>query len=417
MLELLLSFMERKKVLFYKNVYRNTESKQWTRIAENSKVNKLIIIGYVEKLKDIAARSLKRGYVEKDDIGKIAYQSLSLKKANTIFALLLEEGFLSITEREDLFYITNWHLYQDDITNFQEDFDRTAKECSKAEDSIYDNETQEERTKRHKREWARQSRKSRNVEKDVENVEKDVEKSRNNFSTNGGYKGEEKRKEEKQKSFKKTNKKDFDSEFEKFWNEYPRKVAKEKARQIFSKILRTSKAPETLFNSIIFGLKGYNSEIQTKQTKPEFIAHPSTWLNQQRWEDEAMASDSKHDDGMPKPGDEYYELWVEAQERRKKTDAEFERRRQEEESRQRVLAEEYRKRREEGEVITVCDQLKTESHSAEALDCSRESDRTFQIKSLTKPLFKQGLQKKKSEKDYLATIEMWKQKEKERIIC
>ena len=64
--------------------------------------------------------------------------------------------------------------------------------------------------------------------------------------------------------------------FKDFWDAYPRKTAKGSAEKAWAKaILRTS-----------------GSEIIhiVKRVKwpddPEFVPHPSTWLNQRRWEDE-----------------------------------------------------------------------------------------------------------------------------------
>ena len=203
--------MTRNRELFYKNVYRNTESEQWTRIAQKAKTNQLVIVGYVEKLKDIAARSLKRGYIEKDDIGKIAYQNISLKKANFIFSLLLEEEFLVATERDDLFYIKHWHLYQDDITNYQSDFVETPMS------KLIINETALERKKRLTRERVTKYRnKNATCNADVTQcndtvTQRNADVTQNNV-TNGGYKGEENkkiRKQEIQKSLKKQTKKDL----------------------------------------------------------------------------------------------------------------------------------------------------------------------------------------------------------------
>ena len=71
--------------------------------------------------------------------------------------------------------------------------------------------------------------------------------------------------------------------FEKFWNRYPRKVAKAAARKSFIKVMRSQDAPsiEHLINCVD---KYAASGIDIK-----YIAHPATWLNQARWEDETTA--------------------------------------------------------------------------------------------------------------------------------
>ena len=74
--------------------------------------------------------------------------------------------------------------------------------------------------------------------------------------------------------------------FEAFWKAYPKKKAKEKARQVFQKLLSKVKNKEILAEQIMKGLELYNQDIIQKQTKEEFIAHATSWLNQARWEDE-----------------------------------------------------------------------------------------------------------------------------------
>ena len=70
--------------------------------------------------------------------------------------------------------------------------------------------------------------------------------------------------------------------FEEFWKAYPRKVAKPTAR---AKFLTKCKDEET-FNKIMLGLgiakKGW--------TDPQYIPHPTTWLNQERWTDDPQVA-------------------------------------------------------------------------------------------------------------------------------
>ena len=80
---------------------------------------------------------------------------------------------------------------------------------------------------------------------------------------------------------------DFSAEFDIFWKEYPRKAGdKEKAYSAFCK----ANVPlDVLLNAI----KRQKSSSQWQ--KPEFIPHPTTWLNGKRWEDEIPAAS-----GIPK---------------------------------------------------------------------------------------------------------------------
>ncbi len=78
--------------------------------------------------------------------------------------------------------------------------------------------------------------------------------------------------------------------FEKFWVAYPKKEGKKPARQKFDSIFKnltpekSTKLLETMLNAI---------EIQKqtdkwKKDKGQFIPMPSTWLNQERWNDETI---------------------------------------------------------------------------------------------------------------------------------
>ncbi len=64
-----------------------------------------------------------------------------------------------------------------------------------------------------------------------------------------------------------------------FWKVCPRKVAKGAAEKAWRKAAKEA-APERL----IAAMKAYASATAGKD--PDFIAHPATWLNQRRWEDE-----------------------------------------------------------------------------------------------------------------------------------
>lgn len=64
-----------------------------------------------------------------------------------------------------------------------------------------------------------------------------------------------------------------------FWDTYPRKIAKPKAEEAWSKALLAGYPPE----AIIAGAKRYAAERAGED--PKFTAYPATWLNQHRWED------------------------------------------------------------------------------------------------------------------------------------
>jgi hypothetical protein len=69
--------------------------------------------------------------------------------------------------------------------------------------------------------------------------------------------------------------------FDAFWRTYPRKVAKGEARKKFAKALKVASLEE-----IMEGLSRQLPYFASREN--EFIPHPSTWLNQERWADEVQ---------------------------------------------------------------------------------------------------------------------------------
>jgi hypothetical protein len=75
-----------------------------------------------------------------------------------------------------------------------------------------------------------------------------------------------------------------ETSFEDFWNAYPRHVGKGKARQLFEAIREKGKATGA---EMVAAAKVYASAVRGKEQ--QYIAHPSTWLNQERWTDELVS--------------------------------------------------------------------------------------------------------------------------------
>lgn len=67
--------------------------------------------------------------------------------------------------------------------------------------------------------------------------------------------------------------------FSDFWEMYPRRVAKKDARKAWEKI------PPRLHAEILTALFEWR-RIWLDRNEIEFIPHPSTWLNGERWEDD-----------------------------------------------------------------------------------------------------------------------------------
>ena len=68
--------------------------------------------------------------------------------------------------------------------------------------------------------------------------------------------------------------------FEQFWAQYPRKVAKAVARKAWARM--TAQQHESALDA----LPNHIAYWKLKETSTEFIPHCSTFLNQERWEDE-----------------------------------------------------------------------------------------------------------------------------------
>ena len=71
----------------------------------------------------------------------------------------------------------------------------------------------------------------------------------------------------------------LDQQFELFWLEYPRRKGKGAARKAFANALNKQDLRYILEAA-------HNFAIETRNTDPQFIPHPSTWLNQERFDDE-----------------------------------------------------------------------------------------------------------------------------------
>ena len=71
-----------------------------------------------------------------------------------------------------------------------------------------------------------------------------------------------------------------ESYFNKFWTQYPRKQSKQQCQKAFNKLSKTQ--IKMIFNA----LPTHQKYWEIKGTSKEYIPHPSTWINQRRWEDE-----------------------------------------------------------------------------------------------------------------------------------
>ena len=70
----------------------------------------------------------------------------------------------------------------------------------------------------------------------------------------------------------------FDAEFQEFWDAYPRHVKKMATRKAYEKARRVASAATILAGAMLYA--------RTCPHEEQFIAHPTSWLNAGRWDDE-----------------------------------------------------------------------------------------------------------------------------------
>ena len=74
-----------------------------------------------------------------------------------------------------------------------------------------------------------------------------------------------------------------EKDFEIFWKEYPKKANKKKARERFLKL------KSELLPVILEALKKQKASPAWQENSGQFIPHPATWLNGERWEDDIQS--------------------------------------------------------------------------------------------------------------------------------
>lgn len=85
--------------------------------------------------------------------------------------------------------------------------------------------------------------------------------------------------------------------FAAFWDAYPRRTGRGAARKAFAAAVAAGADPRM----VVITASAYAERCVALQKEPQFIPHPSTWLNQERWDDDeeqAPRVRSKVDDAM-----------------------------------------------------------------------------------------------------------------------
>lgn len=91
----------------------------------------------------------------------------------------------------------------------------------------------------------------------------------------------------------KERKETIENEFDTFWQAYPKKVGKGAAEKAWQKM-------KPNLATVLTAVEGQKSSEQWSKDSGKFIPHPTTWINQRRWEDEVVVtrlnvSKSKYD--------------------------------------------------------------------------------------------------------------------------
>ncbi len=79
----------------------------------------------------------------------------------------------------------------------------------------------------------------------------------------------------------------YSENFQAFWNCYPRKVGKGNAKKSWDKI----KSPKPTIEEILESVEQHKQGRDWAKDDGDFIPHPSTWLNQRRWDDEVTPAE------------------------------------------------------------------------------------------------------------------------------
>lgn len=75
---------------------------------------------------------------------------------------------------------------------------------------------------------------------------------------------------------------EIQTDFDRFWQAYPRKVSKKKARQVWAKL----KPNGVTVLKIMEALKWQVNQPQWLKDGGAYVPHPTTWLHEERWDDE-----------------------------------------------------------------------------------------------------------------------------------
>lgn len=96
----------------------------------------------------------------------------------------------------------------------------------------------------------------------------------------------------------------FTDGFDDFWAAYPKPVAKQEAGKAWAKLKPDEELRKTILANIRLRMDG-----EWKDIEPRYIPNPATYLNQRRWEDEAVKTGQKVTERVYKDADYENDGW------------------------------------------------------------------------------------------------------------
>ena len=81
----------------------------------------------------------------------------------------------------------------------------------------------------------------------------------------------------------------MEARFDRFWAVYPRKVGKGAARRKFAQL----KPDDALTDRMIQAVEKAKQSQQWTRDGGQYVPHPTTWLNQERWEDDIQPAQER----------------------------------------------------------------------------------------------------------------------------
>jgi len=69
--------------------------------------------------------------------------------------------------------------------------------------------------------------------------------------------------------------------FEQFWEKYPRRVDRKRAQKAWETIAKRSPG---VLDTVLAGVVALVQRVETEKTEQKHIPHPTTWLNNERWD-------------------------------------------------------------------------------------------------------------------------------------